>query len=179
LPLPKSRDNLEVIADKIEALAQVVAAHQNLAIRTGRAGADAVTIAKRSMTREQKVMYETWEQGLRMPAMDWKKNRKPVPANASDSGLYWTFALGIDHIWDHVGTTAENAAYVVSTWPQSLSLILTIDAMEMAEMQTAREIIEVIEERLNHYSKLMRDYSCRITKAQQIISARANDIKTK
>ncbi|RYP54417.1 hypothetical protein DL769_010358 [Monosporascus sp. CRB-8-3] len=201
LPLPHPDDDLQQIAKKMEDLARVVEDGKSLAIRTGYRDAknqerDPIQVAKQAMTPAELDQYTAWSAGVNMPSFDWNANRKAVRGGVGSQQRFQEYAAAMDEIWQHEGTSPENAAWLVVNMTYAIPLVIAVvkvararkdlaggskelDEIEMAEMQTAHKIVSVAMDNMNQVVRQVRLLSSRIDHAKAIIQAREHAIKSK
>ena len=201
LPMPQASDDLQAVAAKIEKLSAIVEQGRSLAVATGYAGAkhqqrDPREIARAAMTPAEREQYSAWEKGVKMPAFDWAANRKPVEGGPEAQKRFRDRAAALNVIWGVEGATPENAAWLVANLPYAIPLVTAVvrvrraekdlvggtkelDAVEMAEIQTARKIVAVAMENLNQAFAEVKNLSQRIHHAKNIIQTREHVIKSK
>lgn len=192
--MPGKNDDLATLANKMDALRNIVQEGQSLAVATGLMGtarktADPLEYAKQEMTITEKEQYDMWERGARLLDFNKEKSRKPRSSwRGNDKSLnQWLIGLRTMYNDDtlepeHVVWWSDEASFLVPTIMayakvKSAERALTVkdsdmSPSELAEYQTSKKILGEAAFRVQEIKKILNAYTSRIDKAEQTILTR-------
>lgn len=200
LPIPKSTDSLEVIAEKLTALSMVVQRGASVAVYTdfippALDSLDAETTAIMAMTPMEKMQYDAWKAGAIMPPIDWEKNQAAPPRGKDSANRFARRAKAMNIIWKTDLATERHVAWVVDHAVFMLPIIKAVcrvegakrnlrvrmgpSEMDMAEIHRIFLINAITTDRVNEikeaHLKLFED----IYNALEVLQARDDALKRK
>lgn len=192
LLVPEPTDDFDVVIKKVEAIAKVVVEGKSAAVFTGDLNAthgewDAEVLAIEAMDHVEKMQYSRWKKGISLPAMDWNKNVKAIPADPEALSRYKIRAAAVARAWRVPAASPGNASWIFSNLPHCKPLISAVTKLqekerylterttklgyyELAEGKTIRRVTDVVTDALNERVR-------RINRAKETLRARENALK--
>jgi hypothetical protein len=165
LSTPEPTDKLVQAYRKLAKLADLVKEGKSLAIHTNYAKAlhkqrNPTTEAKDKMLHTELKQYKAWVGGAIMPTIDWKNSRKTVDLPQHEESHFKKQVRAIREIYDNPHITRTSTYWFMSNFGYMLPLIEAVvivrsaqrkyvrdreglTEMELAELETARNIVQV------------------------------------
>lgn len=201
LPVPLPDDSLEVIRDKIGALAKVVTSQKSVAVATGFTTAahdtrDPEVLARMSMTPMEEEQLDAWRTGLKLPSVNWDTDSDDPPDGDKARKRMERRAAALAQIYKHPGVSAGNAVWFTKNHEYMLPLVIsvakihgaerelvggqtTLNEMELAEVQAIHKINAVALNVVNDTFRQLNILVRAINTSKDTLQAREHAIKDK
>lgn len=199
LEVPKEGDSLQVIANKMAAVAQVVQRGASVCVYTGFKRAahqsmDAEATARMSFTEPECLQYDQWKGGMVMPVINWALAKEPVSSGKGAVKRFKLRAAAMNIIWKVDTMVPENAMWLTKRRTYMLPLVTAVtqveaqklnlvggqeilSEMDMAEVQTIRKVVAAGIGRMNEIFAAMHKLSSAINAAKDTLQAREHSLK--
>ena len=143
LPLPELDDSLVDVTKKLNALADVVMKGLSVAVFTGvkkavRQTMDAAANVVKEMKPMEKLQYDAWKAGVKMPSIDWNTSVLPVPQGRGSAKRFRLRAEAMRIIWGQEGLGPEHASWIVTNKTCILPIIAAVVRVEGAKRDLPR-----------------------------------------
>lgn len=199
LELPTQEDSLNVIEEKMRALAEVVLDGASVAVNTGFAGTpgqvgDATAVAKGRMIGAERRMFDDWERGVKLPAFNRHADSKPFKGGESARRAYEKRAVGLDRLYRVKGSTIDNVAWWMEQYEVLAPILVgmtkvvsaeieffggqkALSAMEMAEVQTIGKAVGEAYHKISVIQQEVHRLQKSIDSSKNVLQAREHAIK--
>ena len=184
---PQKKDSLANMVDKLRAISEVVAKGKSAAVQTGFVGAsgDPVYRARKVMTRQERVQYDAWKEGVPMPEFKWLTYVGKVPAEPTAKASFERHAQAMDVIWRTKEAKPVHAAYVFKNMTYAIPLVMACGKIiekrqsiqEYAEIETIHRCSEIVSEKLTKALREQEEQKQFFDESMKILQAREEQMR--
>lgn len=147
IPLPMAHDEVEVYLKKLRSVANIVACGGRLKLTKLPASItdryDPETVGKKSMSAVERSAFDAFQEDTTLPPFDWSM---ASPVQLQSRKTFEERAAAMDVLWQHQGTTANNAAWLSQNMQHLLPLVKAMTKILAAERRFRDHENQIIED---------------------------------